>query len=311
MTQSVSQLVIAAGQAANSGRWHEAEQLWLEVRRREPGNPQALFSLGIHALQRGESESGLQLLRAARNAAPHDKAVLLTLANVYRQRGDSAAEREAVDAALMVDPYFIPALLARANWLERHGTAVAAATTYRNALKISPPESHWPAAHREQLLHARSVVERYSQTLTSALKVSLSAVNDQLPVSVQSRWVEAAAIMGGSSTPFRSESNQLYVPRLPAIPFFDSQDFPWVPALEAKTDAIRAEIQAALRNSRDRFNPYIAYRPGDPVNQWQELNHSERWSVFQLWRAGEAIEENLAQCPQLSLIHISEPTRPY
>ena len=103
--------------------------------------------------------------------------------------------------------------------------------------------------------------------------------------------------MGGSSVPYRSESNQLYVPRLPAIPFFDPAQFPWVSALEAKTDVIRAELDAALATRRDRFSPYIAYNPGDPVNQWRELNHSDRWSVLHLWRAGEPVEENLAQCP--------------
>ena len=297
MSQTVAQLASAAGQAANAGRWQEAERLWREVRQLEPNNPQALFSLGIHALQRGERDAGLQLLQAASKAAPHDKAVLLTLANVQRQRGDAAAEREAIDAALAVDPYFIPALLARGNWLERHGSAAAAAATYRNALKIAPPESHWPAAHREQLLHAREVAARHSKELTAALLQRLDGVSSELPAESVSRWREAASIMGGSSVPYRSESNQLYVPRLPAIPFFDPAQFPWVSALEAKTDVIRAELEAALASSRDRFSPYIAYNPGDPVNQWRELNHSDRWSVLHLWRAGEPVEENLAQCP--------------
>ena len=294
----VAQLAQAAGQAANAGRWQDAERLWREVRKLEPNNPQALFSLAIHALQRGEAETGLQLLLAARAAAPQDKAVLLTLANVYQQRSAETAERETIDAALAVDPYFIPALLARANWLERHGTAAAAAETYRNALKISPPESHWPAAHRDALQHARSVVDRHAIALNGALSKRLADVQEKLPVAVASRWREAAAIMAGRAKPYYSESNQLYVPRLPAIPFFDRKDFPWVPAFEAKTDVIRAEIEAALRSSRDQFNPYIAYNPGDPVNQWQELNHSDRWSVFQLWRAGEPLQANLDQCPQ-------------
>ncbi len=104
--------------------------------------------------------------------------------------------------------------------------------------------------------------------------------------------------MAGSPKPFYSESNQLYVPRLPALPFFDREDFPWVAALEAKTDVICAEIETALQNSREQFNPYIAYNPGDPVNQWRELNHSDRWSVFQLWRAGEPVPTNWRNVPR-------------
>jgi aspartyl/asparaginyl beta-hydroxylase (cupin superfamily) len=104
--------------------------------------------------------------------------------------------------------------------------------------------------------------------------------------------------MAGLSKPFVSDSNQLYVPRLPAIPFFDRDQFPWIPALEAQTDVIRAELLAALQNDRERFSPYIAYKPGEPVNQWQELNHSLRWSTLALWRGGEPVRENLDRCPE-------------
>jgi aspartyl/asparaginyl beta-hydroxylase (cupin superfamily) len=103
--------------------------------------------------------------------------------------------------------------------------------------------------------------------------------------------------MAGRSKPYVSDSNQLYVPRLPAIPFFEREQFPWIPALEAETDAIRAELLAALQNDRERFSPYIAYQPGEPVNQWRELNHSLRWSTLALWRAGEPVHENLERCP--------------
>jgi len=34
------------------------------------------------------------------------------------------------------------------------------------------------------------------------------------------------------------------------------------------------------------------------VNQWQELNHSLRWSTLHLWRNGKPVEDNLARCPE-------------
>jgi aspartyl/asparaginyl beta-hydroxylase (cupin superfamily) len=106
--------------------------------------------------------------------------------------------------------------------------------------------------------------------------------------------------MAGRSEPFHSVSNQLFVPRLPAIPFFDRRDFdfPWLAALEAKTDIIRSELEAMLQSERDRFRPYIERKPGEPVNQWQELDHSLRWSVFHLWRGGSPVQENLDRCPE-------------
>jgi aspartate beta-hydroxylase len=298
MSADVDRLVQTASQLASAGRWHEAERVWHDVRRLEPGHPKALFSLGVHALQRGEVTTALELLRAARAGAPHDLVILLTLATACRERGDPQAEREAIHAALAVDPYFVPALLARAAWLERHGSATAAATTFANALKVAPSEANWPAALRPQLEHARAVVERHSRALQAHLESRLREAQAGLPPHLAARWREAAAILAHRSRPFHSDSNQLCVPRLPAIPFFDRAEFPFLRDIEAKTDPIRAELLAALENQRGEFAPYITYQPGDPVNQWKELNHSRKWSALHFWRGGMPVRENLERCPE-------------
>jgi aspartyl/asparaginyl beta-hydroxylase (cupin superfamily) len=88
------------------------------------------------------------------------------------------------------------------------------------------------------------------------------------------------------------------VPRLPATPFFDTAQFAWTAAIEAKTDIIRAELEAALQSAPEQFTPYVAYEAHAPVNQWKDLNHSQRWSAFQLWRGGQRVEPNLARCPE-------------
>jgi aspartate beta-hydroxylase len=88
------------------------------------------------------------------------------------------------------------------------------------------------------------------------------------------------------------------VPRLPAIPFFDRAQFPSLDSIEAKTEVIRADLEAALVAARDRLVGYIQYAPGRPVNQWQELDHSLRWSTLHLWRNGKPVEDNLARCPE-------------
>ncbi len=298
MSADVGKLVQAAGRSANTGHWQEAEGLWKQVLALEPQHPQALCSLGVHALQRGDADRALEFLHAARKHAPGDFVLLMALSNACRQRGDADGEGEAIDAALAVDAYFLPALLARAGWLERFGTAGAAAATYANALKISPPESHWPAALRPQLEHARALVDRRSGTFGVYLTERLATLQAALPPALAERWSEAAAIRAGRSKAFNADSNQLHVPRLPAIPFFDRTEFRSLSSLEAKTGVIRAELLAVLASDRQRFNPYIAYNPGDPVNQWRELNHSSRWSAFHLWRGGSPARENLDRCPE-------------
>jgi aspartyl/asparaginyl beta-hydroxylase (cupin superfamily) len=308
MSASVEELVRSAGQLANAGRWQEAERVWLEVRKLDPRNPKALFSLGVHALQRGDLNAADELLRAARAVAPGDPVILMTLVNVHRQRGDRDAEREVIDAVLSLDAYFLPGMLARANWLERFDTRASAAAMYRNVLKVAPLESHWPAMLREQLVHAREVVTSYSSALEAHLNTRLAHVRATLGPDVAPRWEEATAIVAGRSKPFVSESNQLPIPRLPAIPFYDRSHFPWLHLLESKTDEICAELLAALQSQRDQFSPYIAYRPGDPVNQWRELNHSKKWSAFHLWRGGVPVQENLQRCPVTAQALASIPT---
>ncbi len=298
MSVEADKLVEAAGRAANAGRWQEAEALWQRVVALEPRHPQALCSLGIHALQRGDAGEARRLLTAAREQAPGDFVVLMSLSNACRRLGDAEAECEAIDAALTVDAYFLPALLAKASWLERFDKRAAAAMRYAAALRIAPPEPQWPAMLKPQLEHARDFVARRSGLLMAHLEEAVSSRCATLPPDLASRWREAVSLRAGRTTPYVSESNQLHVPRLPAIPFYDPEQFPGLRELAAKTDVIRAELQALLDSQAEGFAPYIAYRPGDPVNQWQELNHSQRWSAFQLWRGGQPVEENLRRCPE-------------
>ena len=264
----------------------------------QPDHAQALCSLALHALQRGDVNAGITQLEAAHQSAPTDLFVLMTLINVYREEGDATCERDAIATALAVDPYFVPALLAKGNWLEQFGSTAAAAAAYRNALKISPSEQLWPSAHRAQLKHAAAVVAQHTEAFADYLSAGVSELITALPAVSINRWLEALAIRAGASTPYISESNQLHVPRLPAVPFFERSHFPFLSKLEQKSEMICHEILDVFERDRSSLTPYIHYQPGQPVNQWQELDHSERWSAFHLWRGGSPVTENLTRCPE-------------
>ena len=297
MAAHIEQLVEQANRLASSGRWDEAEQLWLEVRRRDPQHPRALFSLGVHALKRGDGVAAHELLTAARKVAPTDLLVLMTLCAACHHLGLAEGEREAIESALTIDPYFLPALLAKGTWLERFSTRAAAAAMFANALKVAPPPAQWPAALRAQLEHARDFSTRYSDELDAFLERALAERLRALPPALTARWREAASILAGKTKPYHAVANQLCVPRLPAMPFFERAQFPFLAELEAQTDVIRRELAAALESARGEFVPYIQYAAGEPVNQWAELNHSQRWSTLHLWRGGKPVQANLDRCP--------------
>lgn len=298
MSASLDQLVQTAGRLANEGRWPEAEATWQEVHRLDPAHPKALYGLGVHALQRGDLAAAIVHLDAAVRAAPQDLLAWQTLALARGRAGDAAGEIAAIEQALIIDAYFLPGLIAKAGFIERHGKPGAAATAYTNALRVAPPESHWPGMLRPQLEHARAFVQRNSEAFSAFLAERLGPLRAGLTASEAERWNESASIMAGLSKPYNVDCNQLHVPRLPAIPFYDRELFPWAAAIEAKTDLIRSELLGVLATDQAGFQPYIAYRPGDPVNQWKELNHSQRWSTYILWRGGAPAPENLARCPE-------------
>lgn len=294
----IDDLAGAANRAAAAGRWDEAEAAWRRVMTLNPRHVAGLFSLAIHALQRNEFEEARSLLTRARDVDGRDLRVLHTLGVVFGRMGEAEAEFEAIGAALAVDPYFLPGMLSKAGWFERNGARSEAAAMYRHCLTVAPPQDRWPDSLKPQLVHARDFVDAWSLDFHGHLGRALAPLAGDLGASEQERWREAASILAGRTRPFASVANQLYAPRLPAIPFFDRAQFPWAAALEAQTDAIRAELMQALARQKGEFTPYITYRPGDPVNQWAELNHSNRWSHYSLWRSGVPDEPHLRDCPQ-------------
>lgn len=297
----IKSLIDSAIGAAQQGRWNDAEHLWEKVLVLDPKHPQALYSVGVHAFKRGQLPEALHALQSAHAAAPRDPAVLLAIGRVLLEQGDSVGELKAIEACLAADPYFLAGLLAKADHLERHGRPKAAVAVYRNALKVAPTEQHWPAPLRSQLQHGRALADRMGVDLAAFLaERTASRMSALTPIEAE-RWREAGAILSGRSTPYPSVCSRLQIPRLPAIPFFEREVFPWVEALEASTAAIIEELLVAMDHEHDDFKPYIAYKPGEPVNQWQELNHSSRWNSYFLWRNGQPVADHLACCPQTAL----------
>ena len=244
------------------------------------GAPEQAVSEMLQVLNRDIADS----LRAEAN---------LCLAAAFRALEQAPDERAALEAALAADPYFWPALLQKGTLLESQGQRKAAALIYRDVLRIAPETEAQPPVFRAALAHAAELVRLFGEALETTL---LDAISD-LP-GMSARWQEAVAILSGRSRPYVSEANQLAVPRLPAQPFFRRDMFDWVPAFEQHTASIREEMLNALADTEEAFVPYIQYQPGEPVNQWRDLNHSRDWTSYHLYRSGEPVQEHLARCPK-------------
>jgi aspartyl/asparaginyl beta-hydroxylase (cupin superfamily) len=294
---SQDQVLVRDGRAAESaGDLATARRLYEQLLSGDAKHPKAVNGLARLELMGGRPDAALAWLE---RLAPErtDSATLtdslLLKAAALHQSGREDEEGAALLEALSVDAYCWPALLQRAQWMERRGEMKVAALTYRDVLKIAPTAEYRPEVFRQSLRHAEEISAMYAEALEVNLLEALGPM-----AGMSQKWREAASIMAGRSRPYQSVCNQLTVPRLPAQPFYLREMFDWVPEFEKYTDDIREEMIAALSEAGADFTPYVQYEAGEPVNQWADLNHSRDWTAFHLWRAGQAIEENIARCPK-------------
>ena len=298
----IAELARAATQAMQAGRLNDATRIWEQVHALAPEQPQALLHLGQHRLFLGEAKGAIELLERAAKVDATNPVVLLNLAAAYRALGDSQSELAALARALVIDPHYFPALLAKAMYFERQGKIREAAKQYRIVLGAAPPDSKLEEWTRKPLQHARELVERDRAQFNTFLDARLSNSRATLGATVHGRFDECRDIIIGAKKAFVQQPTLLHYPRLPAIPFYERSEFPWLSEVEAATAEIRDEFATLLREDSQDFEAYVD-RPDDiPVQQWGELNRSKRWSVFFLWSDGRRLDDHCKRCPKTAAL---------
>jgi aspartyl/asparaginyl beta-hydroxylase (cupin superfamily) len=265
------------------------------------------IAAALATLQRGDARGALAMLLEAERSDPKDLGVKLHLALAQRTLGDFPAALRALDAALALDPYFFLALLSKGVVLELMGRPKLAAQVYQNALRIAPRPENTASSLEAPIRHARELVAAQAASLAEYLRGQVEGLRTRHAGEPLARFDECLDVYAGTKRSFNAEPMQLHVPRLPAIPFFDRDLFPWLPRLEAATATIRAELVALLEAGMPGFAPYVAYAPGTPVNQWSDLNHSRSWSTLWLWRDGVRQVEAMDRCPRTTEVLAEMP----
>jgi aspartyl/asparaginyl beta-hydroxylase (cupin superfamily) len=208
---------------------------------------------------------------------------------------------------LVLEPRNFLALLSKGALVERLGRAKDAAVIYRNALAVLAPDEAVPPALAAPVARAREVVRSHADDLAEHLRAALAPLRAAHAGEVLDRFDEGLLIYTGVTRAYDQQPLLLHYPRLPAIPFHDRAQFPWLSELEAATAMIQDELAGVIETRADDFAPYIAFPPGVPVNQWGELNHSRRWNSFFLWRDGVRQHEACALCPRTAALLSSLP----
>lgn len=273
----------------------------------EPAAIDALVAEAMVAARRGDASGALALLRKAEAAAPGDPNLKMQQALVYRITGALPQAIATLDQALAIDPYNFLALLSKGAVLEKLSGERAAARVYRHAIEIAPPDDKLPPHLAAPLARARAVVDGVDEELENFLRGQIGPLTAAGGELAMNRLDEAIGVYAGRRKVYQQQPLLLHYPRLPALPFYPRDLFPWLRDLEAGTDAIRDELRAVLASRMDDFAPYIAFPPNVPVNQWEELNHSERWSSLFLWKDGVRQDAVCESCPRTAALLESLP----
>ena len=296
---------------ARSGRGEEARRAWERILELEARHVRALDALGQLAFRRGDLAQARAHIGKLVEVDGSNPQQWVNLAVVCQQLKDEAGEERAITGALTADSSDLLALLMRGNLFERQGRRHEAARAYGAAATVAPPMERLHPDLKPSVSKAIAYKTQYDRDCAAFLDAHLQERLSALGGKDVRRFRDALDVMVGRKRRYESRPVIFHFPRLPAIEFFDREEFAWMEVVEAGTEVARNEFLEVLRTDQG-FTPYIEYPPDVPHNQWAELNHSPRWSAFHLYKMGERVEENAARCPRtLELLEaVPQPVQP-
>ncbi len=245
----------------------------------------------LEALAKGETARGRELLERIVAAGAADAPIWLMLAHAATVQKDIDTKIAAIDSALAIAPRDVHALIAKADHLAMQGDQRAAASYYSTALQNAPPIEKAPPRLREALNRARAASGSIAREVEDFVRARLA--DDGLSSSyAPARFSRAVDILFERKRAYVQQPRYLYYPELPNVQFYDRNEFPWLDAVEASTEAIREDLNGMLGPA---FTPYVTQTPGRPRNDQMGLVNNPSWSALFLYKDGVE-QAAAAQC---------------
>jgi aspartate beta-hydroxylase len=256
------------------------------------------LKLAVHqAMRAGDFATAEGLVLRMLAQEPKNITLLLNLAAARRQLGNLAGAYEALREVLRIEPRHFHALLMTATMDESERGARAAAVGYAKAIAQAPPQQYLDPPTLQALAHAREVHEKYTRELHEFIKDNVGDARSQCSRAEQHRLDIFVANTLRTRKRYQQEPTDYLYPELPAIEFYDRDEFPWLGDFEAATSEIQRELATIVEEDEAGFQPYIHYSDHLPLDQWRELNHSPRWTAFHFFERGQPIEERWRRAP--------------
>ena len=278
----IQRALAAAREARRANRADEAAALLQDLIERAGEHPVALNMLGLTILSEGRQGEAAAFFRRAIAADPKSPERWMNLARAFREQGDDSGERQALEGALAIDQRHFMALVRLAELFERTGDRPSAAERWSGVLAIAGMMEERPPALEAMLGHAREVVAGQRAGFAATVETGLAETRRGLDATQRRRFDACIDHALGRREIYANQPAGLHFPFLPADEFFERSHFPWLERIEAKTDIIRAELEALLAEDRSAIRPYVAMEPGTPANKWSPLDHKLDWGALHL-----------------------------
>lgn len=293
-----SALAAEAERLARAGQAQAAARLWDQVLALAPDHAGALNHLGAQALARGDVAGARELLQRATRGQPRIAIAHANLARALHAQGETDAALRELDQALKLEPSAYAVHFEKAAIYGQLGREKDQALAFESALHLMPET----LAHSRELQPLverarRAVIENKSQ-LGAFLDARLAPLRTGEGSRALGRFDESLDISLGRKPVHVQRPAMFHVPGLPAIAFFDREDFAWAPAVEACTARVRAELEQVLAQDQAGFIPYVQTRPDEPAGQFAALDYNPDWSAYFLWHHGKRIDAHAARCPE-------------
>ena len=248
---------------------------------------------GVAAMQRGAPAEARRLFEQVAQAGNGVAPPWLLIAQACRAERDEQGERDALDRLLADQPRHLRGLIMKGDLLGRQGDTRGSHSFYMLALKIAESAAELPPSLAADLQRIAGEMERGKGDYRAHLDEAM-AKDGWTGTSLSPRVRDAMALANGDKQLFLQEPTVFYFPGLPQIQFYERSAFDWVPALEAQSTAIRAELDAVLAQTHD-FPPYIDDDENRP-SKVHDLVRNRDWGAFHLLQ-GERVEPNASLCP--------------
>jgi aspartate beta-hydroxylase len=268
-------------------------------------NARALAEAGIQALRNGDAANAKRLFEQIITLGAADASAFLGLAYACRRLNDSAATTKALDNALSLEPKNLRALIFKADHLAAAGDERAAVSFYLAAVRAAAASTEpLPTDLQNEVARAQAMCEQSVVASESFLRERLTArlatqglATESLKDPATRRFEDSLDVMFGHKKIYFQEPRQYFFPELPHIQFFARENFPWLDAVEAATDEIRAELKDVMKQA-NAFVPYVQGEENRPQKAQQGMLNNADWSAFYLWKNGEVVAESAARCPR-------------